>query len=283
AGKAIAREDTAAAEWTQQLFELGPWDKSLYDIIIPMHATSIDEAVSVICNNAAKPVVQRTPDADRAMEDFALESQVGIVMAQKGHDVVVTCEAGDITVVINRNVLRLDRLQRELEDLALKVEGVKSATTRVGPKFREPNIYFKLDAEMPSKILLVDDETEFVQTLSERLQSRNLPTAIAYNGKEALTIIENDEPEVVVLDLQMPGIHGIDVLRQAKKGHPNTEVIILTGHGSSKEEELAIELGAFAYLHKPVDIKVLSETMKDAYRKISTARADKESEGNDHE
>ena len=72
----------------------------------------------------------------------------------------------------------------------------------------------------------------------------------------------------MVLDLKMPGIDGLEVLRQVKKSHPETEVIILTGHGSEKEEELAIELGAFAYLQKPIDIDKLSETMKNAYKKI---------------
>jgi DNA-binding response OmpR family regulator len=95
---------------------------------------------------------------------------------------------------------------------------------------------------------------------------------VAFSGEEALAIIESDEPEVVVLDLQMPGIDGIEVLRRVKKGHPDTQVIILTGHGSDRERQVAAELGACAYLHKPVDINVLSRTMKDAYAAIRRAR-----------
>ena len=87
-------------------------------------------------------------------------------------------------------------------------------------------------------------------------------------------MVADDQPEVMVLDLKMPGIDGIEVLRRMKKSHPETEVIILTGHGSSAEEELAAELGAFAYLRKPVDIEVLTETMKAAYRKIETTRVE---------
>jgi DNA-binding response OmpR family regulator len=98
---------------------------------------------------------------------------------------------------------------------------------------------------------------------------------VAYDGEEALSLVKSEEPEVMVLDLKMPGIDGIEVLRRMKKEHPNVEVIILTGHGSEREKELARELGAFAYLEKPVDIDVLSQTMKEAYRKLNLTRAAK--------
>jgi len=117
-------------------------------------------------------------------------------------------------------------------------------------------------------VLLVDDEREFVQTLSERLQTRNLPSKVVYDGEQALSALETDPPEVMVLDLKMPGIDGIEVLRRAKRDQPKIEIIILTGHGSDREREIALELGAFAYLQKPVDIDILAQTMKDAYRKI---------------
>jgi two-component system response regulator CpxR len=87
--------------------------------------------------------------------------------------------------------------------------------------------------------------------------------------------VANEEPEVMVLDLKMPGIDGMEVLRRVKRTNPGTEVIILTGHGSDREEALAAELGAFAYLRKPVDIEVLTETMKAAYRKVEEARRDR--------
>jgi DNA-binding NtrC family response regulator len=120
--------------------------------------------------------------------------------------------------------------------------------------------------------LLVDDEKEFVHTLSERLSTRNLESSIVYNGEEALDFVKNDEPDVMVLDLKMPGIDGIEVLRRVKREHPNVEVIILTGHGSDKEESLAEELGAFAYLHKPVNIDLLAQAMKEAYKKVEARK-----------
>jgi two-component system response regulator CpxR len=134
-------------------------------------------------------------------------------------------------------------------------------------------VYPALDFDIPKKVMLVDDEVEFVQTLSERLQTRKYDSKIAYNGEEALASMEEEQPEVMVLDLKMPGISGFDVLREVKAKHPDTEVIILTGHGSSKEEELAYELGAFAYLEKPVDINILSKTMNEAYAKINRGKS----------
>jgi DNA-binding NtrC family response regulator len=99
-----------------------------------------------------------------------------------------------------------------------------------------------------------------------------MQTAIAYDGREALSMVAADQPEVMVLDLKMPGIDGLEVLRQVKQRHPQTEVIILTGHGSDAEEREAARLGAFAYLRKPADIELLAETMKRAHRKVETAR-----------
>ena len=130
-----------------------------------------------------------------------------------------------------------------------------------------------MELNVPSKVLLVDDEQEFVHALSERLQSRSIRSAIAYDGEQALAMVASDEPEVIVLDLKMPGIDGLEVLRRVKQTNPATEVIILTGHGSDAEEVIAADLGAFAYLRKPVDIDELTRTMKEAYRKIEEARA----------
>jgi DNA-binding NtrC family response regulator len=121
---------------------------------------------------------------------------------------------------------------------------------------------------MPSRVLLVDDEREFVQTLSERLLIRDIGSAVAYDGESALNMMEEDEPDVMILDLKMPGIDGIEVLKKVKETRPNIEVIILTGHGSEEDRKTCMELGAFAYLQKPVDIDQLSETLKKAKAKI---------------
>jgi DNA-binding response OmpR family regulator len=125
---------------------------------------------------------------------------------------------------------------------------------------------------VPSKVLLVDDEREFVQTLSERLMMRDMGSAVVYDGESALNLVRDDEPEVMILDLKMPGIDGIEVLRRVKGEHPDIEVIILTGHGSEADRKVCMDLGAFAYLHKPVDIDVLSETLKAANEKIRAGK-----------
>lgn len=118
------------------------------------------------------------------------------------------------------------------------------------------------------KILLVDDEKEFVHTLAERLETRGLKPAVAYDGEEALARVKEDEPEIMVLDLRMPGMHGMEVLRHVKRDHPDVQVIILTGHGSEADQELAGELGASDYLQKPVNLKRLMDAMKMAYQKL---------------
>jgi DNA-binding NtrC family response regulator len=147
---------------------------------------------------------------------------------------------------------------------------VADVETKVGPGYYKTDIYrkFDFDVPMPSKVLLVDDEREFVQTLSERLQMRHMGSAVVYDGMEALSLVAEDEPEVMVLDLKMPGVDGLEVLTRVKAEHPNVEVIVLTGHGSAEIKERCMELGACAYLEKPVDIETLTQVMKEAYRKL---------------
>lgn len=116
------------------------------------------------------------------------------------------------------------------------------------------------------KILLVDDEEEFVKSLAERIKMRQLGPDIALNGEEALQIVEDEVPDVMVLDLKMPGIDGMEVLRRVKKAYPEVQVIILTGHGSEKDEKEARRLGAFDYLQKPADIDNLVKYIKRAYK-----------------
>ena len=119
----------------------------------------------------------------------------------------------------------------------------------------------------------MDDEREFVETLSERLLMRDIGSAVVYDGEEALRLVSEDEPEVVVLDLKMPGIDGIEVLRRIKRDYPLVEVIILTGHGSEKDRDICMQLGAFTYLEKPVEIEELSAAMQQAYDKIKNQKA----------
>ena len=117
-----------------------------------------------------------------------------------------------------------------------------------------------------ANILLVDDEKDFIDTMAKRLEKRELNISKAFSGEEALAHIE-DHPdvEVVILDIKMPGIDGIETLRELKKKHKFLEVIILTGYGRIDSYKEATELGVFSYLEKPYDIDNLLEEIKNAY------------------
>ncbi len=116
------------------------------------------------------------------------------------------------------------------------------------------------------RILLVDDEEDFVRTLSERLQMRDMASDLAFDGEQALEVVQDGVPDVMVLDLKMPGIDGMEVLRRVKKQYPEVQVIILTGHGSERDEEQARRLGAFDYMQKPVNLDHLVSVLKKAYK-----------------
>jgi two-component system, OmpR family, response regulator CpxR len=276
ATKLIHREDGERASWVRHLKDKkDPWDPSLYDIVIPTDKMTVEEAAGLIEENLAKDVVKSSDASMRAVEDFLLMAHVGVALAEKGHDVDVKARDGSVEITINKHVLALGKLEEELKSIAEKVPGVTSVSTKAGKDFYQADVYRKYDFEMPSKVLLVDDEREFVQTLSERLTLRDMGSVVAYDGRSALELVASDEPEVMILDLRMPGIDGIEVLRRVKESNPDIEVIILTGHGSEADRKICMELGAFAYLNKPVDIDVLSETLKKANEKIRQKKIEK--------
>jgi DNA-binding NtrC family response regulator len=104
------------------------------------------------------------------------------------------------------------------------------------------------------KVLLIDDEVEFISALAERLRLRGYDARALSQAKEALDIIQSEPPHVVLLDFRMPGMDGIEVLKIIKQINPSVEVIMLTGHGDSRSIEEGIKSGAFEYIMKPVDI-----------------------------
>jgi len=273
AAKWIHRHDEDCASWINTLFNLAdPWDPVLYDMILPMNKTNTNEAIQLILNNLNKDVLKKTENSRKTVDDFLLSAQVEVALANEGHQVGVSAASGAVTLTINKNVLMLSRLEQELKSIAGIVPGVKTIETCVGKGFHQSDIYRKFDFEVPSKVLLVDDEREFVQTLSERLILRDMGSVVAFDGESALKLVHEEEPEVMILDLKMPGIDGIEVLRRVKETQPGIEVIILTGHGSETDRETCMSLGAFAYLQKPVDIDVLSATLKKANEKIQSQK-----------
>jgi DNA-binding NtrC family response regulator len=117
------------------------------------------------------------------------------------------------------------------------------------------------------KVLLVDDEVDFVKTLAQRLEMRDFLIATTHSGEEAVTFAKQKKPDVIVLDLKMPGIGGLEVLKRLKEHHQAAQVIILTAHGNDKDREEADKLDAYDFLKKPVDIETLVETIEAAYKK----------------
>lgn len=116
------------------------------------------------------------------------------------------------------------------------------------------------------RVLLVDDERAFITTLAERLELRGIAARVAHDGPQALEEIEKAVPEVMVLDVIMPGMKGLEVLRRVKDKHPAVQIILLTGQGSTRDGIEGMRLGAFDYMIKPLDIDVLIEKLGEAVR-----------------
>lgn len=141
----------------------------------------------------------------------------------------------------------------------------------MNPKHNESNDALRgstMKGEQQEKIrlLLADDEQEFAATLLARLELRNFEVTAVANGTEAIAAVEKEMPDVMVLDLKMPDLDGLEVLAQLRRKYSDLKVIILTGHGSFEAGREGMELGAFDYLMKPVDLNKLIEVVRDAHR-----------------
>jgi len=119
------------------------------------------------------------------------------------------------------------------------------------------------------RVHLVDDEVEFLETLEKRLRKRNLQVSCSRSGEAALEFLVAHPVDVVVLDVKMAGMSGVQTLREIKRKAPLVEVIMLTGHANIEVAIEGMELGAFDYLMKPVDIDDLLFKVQDAYKKKS--------------
>ena len=133
-----------------------------------------------------------------------------------------------------------------------------------------------METENTIKILLVDDEIKFLQAISERLSIKGFDVTTASNGEDAIKAAKKGGFDVAVLDLQMPGIGGEQVLRILKQNHKYIEIIMLTGHATVDSAVECTKLGAFKYLEKPYDFDNLVEAVKEAYQ----ARMQKKFESN---
>ncbi len=120
---------------------------------------------------------------------------------------------------------------------------------------------------IPTNVLLVDDEKDFVEMLSLRLSETGERVTPAYSGKEGLDTLERKNIDVVILDIKMPGMDGIETLREIKRRFPLVEVIMLTGHGTTETAVQGMKLGAYDYLLKPADFDDLTSKLEGARKR----------------
>ena len=265
----VEHSDKFMALWINALFDKKAWDESLYDIVIPSDKLDVTESVDLISKHMENLLSNKEALIKEEIENFKTISNVDIVLSEIGQGLLTKAENGNVIVVIDKKVLMLTKLQQKIIDAVQKIPGIKSVETKIGKNYYKGNIIYNYEFETPLRVLLVDDEKDFVQTLSERLKMRQFTSEIAYNGQEALDFTDQEDTEVMILDLKMPGIDGFEVLKKIKQTKPDIEVIILTGHGTEKDRKTCMEMGAFAYLQKPADIDLITATMKKAYEKIA--------------
>jgi DNA-binding NtrC family response regulator len=134
----------------------------------------------------------------------------------------------------------------------------QDSTRRVGPK----------EGEMAEKVLLVDDETDFLEVMAERMSARGLEVTTAASAQEALQKVEKETFDAVILDLRMPEVDGLEALKIIKAKQPEAQVILLTGQATVQDGIAAMKLGAMDFLEKPADMSVLLD-------KIHSAQANK--------
>ena len=120
---------------------------------------------------------------------------------------------------------------------------------------------------MTEKILLVDDETEFLESLAERMRVRGMEVTTATSATEALKKVQEESYDAIILDLQMPQIDGLEALEILKKKNPEIQVILLTGHATVEKGVEAMKLGATDFMEKPASVEVLTDKIKKAHAK----------------
>jgi DNA-binding response OmpR family regulator len=118
-----------------------------------------------------------------------------------------------------------------------------------------------------TKLLLIDDEEDFILPLAERLRLRNYDTRVATSGEAALSEIQKERPDIVLLDLKMPVMGGLEILEKIKTGNSAIEVIMLTGQGDDQSWEEGLKAGATDYMVKPIDIEDLMDKLQDIRKK----------------
>lgn len=264
----INQEDMKASALSQSLFGKPPWDRSLYDLTIYADKIGENGPLEVIMKHMEKlrGIPKEIVRKERA--DFKVAAEVGLALSCCGGIGHIWVEQGRVVVTIKKGGIFQGRLKRKIMDIAGSVPGVLQVDVRFDQAGDSAWTVSREGQTKQAPVLLVDDEKRYVETLSERLKIREVETKVTYSGEDALGYLDNQDTELMVLDLKMPGIDGFEVLRRIKATKPDVEVIILTGQGTEFDRKTCLDLGAFAFLERPVDIDVLTETMRKAHEKI---------------
>jgi DNA-binding NtrC family response regulator len=117
---------------------------------------------------------------------------------------------------------------------------------------------------MTEKVLLVDDEEDFLEIMSERMLARDMQVTTANSADQALAILEKETFDAIVMDFQMPGMDGIETLKNIRAKKPELQVILLTGYATVEKTVEAMKIGAADFLEKPADLEALAEKIKKA-------------------
>ncbi|WP_028583653.1 response regulator [Desulfogranum mediterraneum] len=271
AEKLIKKKDAMVGDWLSFLLKKTTNDPGLYDIFFPLGNKGAPEVVQLILENYRRPPVLITEQTKQAVTDMALAAAVEKSLLDRGYTNEVQCSEDNITLLVNKSVHNFSRLAESLTAIAGNVPGVRGVKVAAGKDYRV-SVYRDQEFSLPPKVLLVDDEQEFVRTLSDRLNTRSYGSFPVFDGEQAMDLLSRDTPDVMVLDLKMPGMQGGEVLKKTKEAKPEVEVIILTGHGTEEDKQQCLEQGAYAYLQKPVDISQLMAIIDEAYRKKAQAK-----------
>lgn len=261
AAACIREDESACSSWQAcSIPGASPWSPEIFDLVLQMdHQGAAEAARQILSLYTLRPVPP--PAAHRqAGFDFSLEARLEYTAASRGYHVRASVHEGRARVLLTRPAVMRTRLEEEIKDLAQTIPGIIS----VEMDSRNHPVEDCDPPQARSRILLVDDEREFVQTLSERLDMRDLASDVVFDAKSALAKLTSAPPDVMVVDLKMPGMDGMALLREVKSLQPRIQVIILTGHGSDQDRRTCLDMGAFAYFQKPVDIDLLSQALKNA-------------------
>jgi len=122
----IRKDDEKRYKWVHSLHQLSPWDKKLYDIIIPMQTSTVDKAVNLISENIKKPALQTTPESKKVLDDFLFASKVNVPLVENGFDVHIKHDNGNITISLKEYVIRFKNIKEKIKKIVGSVEGVKN-------------------------------------------------------------------------------------------------------------------------------------------------------------